>query len=176
MSKTGMYCTNCKKEFGLDDTVILKDTGFISLAGLGDAIVLPSDGPYIEQLCEDCGKLLQVKEKPAPRLIKAIQMEREIVGHLLADDPNPWIMTEWKEAMDYTNSLLVEQRPNRVVVEIAGQQVLFVSAERPEDLVVIIHDKEKGHSWDQTHTVRRLAVEKDPYPIVDDAAGLPEPK
>lgn len=64
MSKTGLHCTNCKAEFELDDTVILKDTGFVSLTGLGGAIVIASDSPFLQQLCENCGGLLQVKEKP----------------------------------------------------------------------------------------------------------------
>lgn len=39
-------------------------------------------------------------------IIKALEMEREITGHLMMDNPHPQIVTEWMGAMDYTNSLL----------------------------------------------------------------------
>lgn len=69
MSKTGLYCTNCKAEFEPDATVILKDTGFISLTGIDEAIVIASDSPYLQQLCESCGELLQVKERQTNRVV-----------------------------------------------------------------------------------------------------------
>jgi len=43
------------------------------------------------------------------KLIKAIQIEREIVGHLIVDDPHPEIWEELLNAHAYTDSLLKEK-------------------------------------------------------------------
>lgn len=42
----------------------------------------------------------------ARRLEKALRMEREIVGHLIVDDPHPQIWEELLEAHAYTDKLV----------------------------------------------------------------------
>lgn len=84
----------------------------------------------------------RVMVKATGSLVKAIQMEREIAGHLLVDNPHPQIMAEWQEAMGYTDSLFHEQKPNRAVIEIEYGAVAGVRAERPGEIIAIVYDKD----------------------------------
>lgn len=48
-----------------------------------------------------------------PELEKALEMEREIAGHLMIDDPHPQIWKELLEAQKHTDRLLREGKNER---------------------------------------------------------------
>jgi hypothetical protein len=54
------------------------------------------------------------------------------------------------------DAIALEQRPNRVVVEVEDNVVQLVRAERPDELVVFVHDRDLGHYYNRQHTVQKL--------------------
>ena len=54
-----------------------------------------------------------------------------------------------------------DPRPNRVVVEVEGNVVKLVRAERPEELVVFVYDRDLGRWYNRQHTVQQLNAVKE---------------
>jgi hypothetical protein len=64
-------------------------------------------------------------------LMKAIQMEREIVGHLIQDDPHPQVLAEWQEAQAFTDAQLAGLDAGRgLTLEVALRAIAFGNRER----------------------------------------------
>ena len=136
MNSTGLYCTNCNKEFEEFEDVTVVTGGVVEPFLDVDHYVAVGDGPNYQTLCKKCAALLV---EPSDTENTVHELFADYYGH--------------GGALTYSETLhkvhahieeLTAERPNRVVVEVQGGAVTMVRATRPNDVMVKVLDLDEG--------------------------------
>lgn len=107
-----------------------------------------------DQYCTNCGKEFEPFEDVVAigigTVIRAINDY-----YVETSDSMPLSQTLCEECGDK----LLHPKPNRVVIEVEDNVVQLVHAERPEELLVFVHDRDLSRYYNRQHTVQKLKEE-----------------